>query len=529
MAQRVGAASHAPSSKCRMLQNLLLVWVDPNIGVSDSSCQHTLEELRAVVNDVPAFQDVATCLKFLDGVFDEGVFIISPSSFAQDLVPIIHPMHNVHGIFIFSDEKKQHELWIKEYDKVKGVYTEIEALLKAVQQVTKQCNQDLMPISFFPSSDDAEGMDVGWRSDSFILAKSFNEILADIKYDEQGLKDLINYYRQITANFPTQLKLMEEFERDYSPDKAVWWYTKEDFAYQLVNRSLRLLEADILVNMSFFVHDLHQQIKEQHHNQLDQYRGQKFTLYRGQGIRTYYTYELKRAVGRFLSFNSFLSASKKKDTSLRLAESASSSKDTVGVLFVMTIDPAMISTPFADISQIDQFNGDAEILFSLQSVFRVDDVKGVDEHGKLFEVQLTLAADDDPQLRLFTERLNKEFKDFKGWQRIGQLLIRYGRSSLAEGMYTTLLAKTLDDEDRAHYMDRIGIHSVLSGVMYNECPAALPEGIEYQTEIDFAESSWCGSFVQQHSIGVLEFGKALGSTVVLSRGTSHPAGQPARR
>ena len=461
MAQRVGTASHAPPSERRILQNHSIIWIDSHIGDTNSiRCQHTLEQLSTLVNDVPAFQDVAACLRFLDGVFDEQLFIISSSSFAQDLVPMIHPMHNVYGIFIFSTGKAQHELRIKEYDKVKGVYTEIDPLRKAIRQSIKQCNQDSISVSLLGSSiNDAECFNLapcgqlGW---SYLYTKFFKEILAEMKHDEQGLKDLSNYYRQVTANFPSQAELIDQFERDYSPDKAVWWYTKEDFAYQIVNRSLRLLEADILVNISFFVDDLHQQIKELHRKQLGQYRGQKLTLYRGQVFRTFDIHNFKRTIGGLLSFNSLLSASKVRDISLRLAERASSSKDTVGVLFVMTIDPAMISTPFADISQIDQFNGDAEMLFSLQSVFRVDDLIGLDEHGKLFEVQLTLAADDDPQLGLVNKRLNEEFKDFKGWQRIGQLITKYGRSSIVEDMYITLLAKTLNDDDRAQFLDQLG-------------------------------------------------------------------------
>ena len=58
---------------------------------------------------------------------------------------------------------------------------------------------------------------------------------------------------------PSELKVVEEFGRDYRPHTAVWWYTRECFTYQMLNRALRCLEGDIIVDMGFFIHDLHRQ------------------------------------------------------------------------------------------------------------------------------------------------------------------------------------------------------------------------------------------------------------------------------
>ena len=95
--------------------------------------------------------------------------------------------------------------------------------------------------------------------------------------------------------------------------------------------------------MGFFIHDLHRQIEHLHQNQISQYRGKVFTVYRGQGLSTEHFEKLKKTRGGLISFNSFLSTSKERDISLLFAESSSINQGMVGILFEMTIDPKITS------------------------------------------------------------------------------------------------------------------------------------------------------------------------------------------
>jgi hypothetical protein len=61
---------------------------------------------------------------------------------------------------------------------------------------------------------------------------------------------------------------------------------------------------------------------------------------------------MTKTKGGLLSFNNFLSTSKKSDVSLRFARDALFNPDMVGILFVMKIDPSQSTTPFASIKGI---------------------------------------------------------------------------------------------------------------------------------------------------------------------------------
>ena len=442
--------------KSRILQNYRVVWVDGNINNSNNECRNKLEKLQGVFNDVQLFNNANACVDCLQDILEEKVFVILSDSLVEEMVPIIHSLVQVATICILCDHRVQDQTWNKDWWKVKDVYTDIDSICDALKQSARQCNQDFTPMSFAPLSA-SPIIDLDQLEPSFMYTQLFKGIFLEMKHEEQAREDLVQYYRHEKAAFPNELRRIDEFQRDYHPDKAIWWYTREGFTYQMLNRALRLLESDIIIKMGFFIHDLHRQIEKLHREQLDQYGGEVFTVYRGQGLFDANFRKLESTQGGLLSFNSFVSTSKNRDLALLLAESSSLSNDKIGIVFVMTINPVLISTPFACIAELSDFGEtEAEVLFSMHSVFRVDRVQGLDEEGRLFEVGLTLTADDDPQLRILKETIDKEVKGPTSWDSIGNLLIKVGDTKKAEQLYSMLLEQTSTDGARALYNHQMG-------------------------------------------------------------------------
>jgi hypothetical protein len=78
----------------------------------------------------------------------------------------------------------------------------------------------------------------------------------------------------------------------------------------MLNRALRTLEADTIINMGFFIRDLHRQIVDAYQVQRNSYRGESFIVYRGQGLSNSDFEKLMNSKGGLMSFNNFLSTSK---------------------------------------------------------------------------------------------------------------------------------------------------------------------------------------------------------------------------
>ena len=403
------------------------------------------------------FTKINVCVDFLRKVTEEKVFVITSGTLGKDLVPQIHLMPQVDSIYIFCGNRDWHKPWAEQWSKIKDVSTEIQSVCEALQQSVKQCSQDSTPMSFVSSNAEgsASAANLNQLEPSYMYTQLFKKFLLEIKHDKNARENLVTFCRE-QENLSGELEVIDEFEREYCPDKAVWWYTRECFTYQMLNRALRLLESHIIVDMGFLIHDLHRQIEQLHREQVDRYGGQCFTVYRGQGLSTAHFDKLQNTQSGLLSFNSFVSTSKVEKVSLSFARGSSKKADTVGVLFVMTIDPALTSTPFAEIMEHSYFGEESEVLFSMHSVFRVVHVARLDKHSPLFEVGLTLTADDDPQLRQLTKTIDQEVEGSTGWKSIGHLLIKVGHLQKAEELYNRLLTREADEYDMIHYNHQLG-------------------------------------------------------------------------
>ena len=449
-------ASAASELRRRIAQNFLLVWVDAGIDQSNKDSQHTLAQLRSVVNDVTICTQSDQCIQFLNDVSDEKAFVIVSGSLGQHLVPDIHTMPQLDAIYIFCGNQSRHEQWTKNWVKVKGVHTTITPICKALQLAAKQCNEDNISISFVSMSEGASGDNLNQLEPSFMYTQIFKEILLEMDFNAQAIKDLCVYCRPLYPGNVHELNVIKEFERIYRSQTSIWWYTRECFTYQMLNRALRNLEADTIINMGFLIRDLHHQIEQLHKKQVSEYRGETFVVYRGQSLSNTDFEKLRETKGGLMSFNNFLSTSTKRDVSLGFAKNALGKTAMFGILFQMSIDPSVSSTPFAAIREVSYFQTEEEILFSMHAVFRIGDIKQIDGNNPLYQVDLQLTSDDDPQLRALTERIRKETSGSTGWKRLGQLLLKIGQFNKAEELYKALLEQTSEEGEKAHYYNQLG-------------------------------------------------------------------------
>ncbi|CAF1028499.1 unnamed protein product [Rotaria sordida] len=217
--------------------------------------------------------------------------------------------------------------------------------------------------------------------------------------------------------------------------------------------------------MGFFIRHLHQYI-EKLYNEQQQSSAKAtapFTVFRGQGFSVENFDKMKQTKGGLMSFNNFLSTSENRQVSVKFArEGASKNPSMIGILFIMTIDPAICfksSIPYVDVGKDGYFKGnEAEILFTTHTIFRIDQIKQMqDDHtNTLWEVKLTLVGNDNHELNVLTAHLRQEINWTTGWSRLGGILIQLGEPAKAEQLYQILLEKASSDEDRAEYSHQLG-------------------------------------------------------------------------
>jgi tetratricopeptide (TPR) repeat protein len=175
--------------------------------------------------------------------------------------------------------------------------------------------------------------------------------------------------------------------------------------------------------------------------------------------------------GGLLSFNNFLSSSKNRNVSFNFAQRTMATSNLMGVLFVIKIETSISATPFAKIRDVSAYQAEEEILFSMHSVFRIEEVKQLDGNNRLWQVELTLTSDNDPQLLDLTEYMSKEITGSTGWDRLGHLMLKLGQFNKAEDLYEILLKQKTSEGKEAHLYHMLG--------MIKDQQGEYPEAIEF--------------------------------------------------
>ncbi|CAF1541377.1 unnamed protein product [Adineta steineri] len=379
--------------------------------------------------------------------------MIVSGSLGKHIVPHVHDMSQVDTIFIFCSNQEWHKQWAKEWPKIKGVFTDITSICEALKQTAHQCEQNAISISFVASNKKLNQLDP-----SFMYTQILKEILLTIKFEDKHFKEFISYCHEVYEDDENEVKNVHQLQTTYKNNIPIWWYTWNAFLYRMLNQALRLMDVDIIVRMGFFINDLHRDIQRLHSEQFDDHQSDTtFTVYRGQGLSKEDFTEMTKTKGGLLSFNNFLSTSKNRDVSLVFAQQAATNPDLVGILFVMSINPADSTNPFACVSDVSYFHTEDEVLFSMHTIFRIGDIKPMDGDNHLYQVNLVLTNDNDRDLRTLTDRIREEtYPDQEGLERLGLLLRKMGQFYKAQEVYEILLHQTTDESDKAPIYHQLG-------------------------------------------------------------------------
>ncbi|CAF3622063.1 unnamed protein product [Rotaria socialis] len=295
----------------RMAQNYLVIWVDGNIDQNNNDCRSTLAQLRAVVSDVNVCTSPEQCAQFLNEIDDGKAFIISSGELGQSLVNDIHSLPKVDAIYIFCGNKTRHESWAKKWPKIRGVFTSIKPICESLKKVAHECDHDSIPMSFVPkrcTSDVASNKEnLNQLPPTYMYSVIFKDIVLEINDDDAKSIKALEIYCKKKEIPDTEIN---ELKRKYHQKSPVWWYTCEMFLYGMLNRGLRLLDMEAMSKLGFFIRSLHLQLKQLHQEQATNLQ-KPFTVYRGQGMSKEDFQNLLDSQGGLLSFNNFLSTSKR--------------------------------------------------------------------------------------------------------------------------------------------------------------------------------------------------------------------------
>ncbi len=169
----------------RMVQNFHVVWLDRSIDeINNDDCRNSITKLRQIVNTVNTFTDVDECVDFITDIKDEMTFMIISEAFSPIILPVVEAISQVSSIYILYENKAQHEKWIQQWSKLKGVYTDITSIYEALQQTAHDCDHSSVSIGFVKPSDEVSKENLDQLDQSFMYTQILKEILLTIDFEQ---------------------------------------------------------------------------------------------------------------------------------------------------------------------------------------------------------------------------------------------------------------------------------------------------------------------------------------------------------
>ncbi|CAF1260190.1 unnamed protein product [Rotaria sordida] len=275
---------------------------------------------------------------------------------------------------------------------------------------------------------------ISLRNTNRIQFQMLTHVLSQMKQTHESKIEMLEecrsrYDGQQTKN-EVQLKNIDKFEREYTPDQAIHWYTSDCFLYRIVNYMCRTEDIDLLYSLRYYMIDLLQQLKQLH---LTSPVVTPVIVYRGQLMNIN---ELQKYhVDEYYCTNTFMSTTQSQDVALMFAGDENSDKERV--LFCIKIDTHENMVPFAMIKDFTTFSSEDEILLSIGFTFRICSVQK-SSTDNIWIIEMVAVADTSGmtvEMKNKIDQFHINIQSTPALLMLGDLLLEMNEDQKAERYY----------------------------------------------------------------------------------------------
>lgn len=420
----------------------LVVWLDANVNDNDDVYRNSIVRLQRLATSIHTFTDVDECLQYLTSqAKNERVLLVISNEFLPQIWPRVRSMPQIHSVYIISPNGENNSALLDQpNEKIKGIFNKVEPICGSVKRDNVAYRQDALVMSIIPSSRYTK-KDLSHLNHLFIYWMLVKMIIRDLKFDREtrtdALKELTTMCRTKHFSDDNQLKVINEFEKNYHLHSPIWWYTRDCFIGPMLSQALQTRDIEVIMRMSFFIKDLFQQMEKV---QLDAQKNARLPIvaYRSQHVSSDDFEKIKNIKGNLLSFNNFVIANPNYEGSLNLVRTAQMNNPGVSLLFCMKVESKHTSTPYVSLEKISYSTEQGRLfLFSMHSVFRITEIQLIEEG--IYRIDLLLTATNDEQIVSLTDLLRQETRTAAHWLKLAHLMSTIKDYDQAKEVYFTLL------------------------------------------------------------------------------------------
>ncbi|CAF4682355.1 unnamed protein product, partial [Rotaria sp. Silwood2] len=213
----------------------------------------------------------------------------------------------------------------------------------------------------------------------------------------QGVfNDKDELYSKLISNVKLEIKnfLPISILNENAQQRCLRDLSKESVSFM---RALRTENFDVIYKFRPFIADLHHHLERLYLEHIETISNDKkiSTVYRGAQMSIQELKALEENLNGLISINAFFSTSKSSSVASRFG--IDGTQDNPTVIFTISIDDHICDQPYAHIENSSNFSHEEEILFSIGTIFRIENVEQMND--TVWSVELKLYNRDNLELK----------------------------------------------------------------------------------------------------------------------------------
>ncbi|CAF4924336.1 unnamed protein product [Rotaria sp. Silwood1] len=425
------------SQTTRFVENCLIVLLADESSIEEEN----LKQLRHVISALRIFTDSDACFTFINYIHVEKIFLVISPEYKQ-FIDRIHHLSQILKVYVF-DPKIQ--MLNNIYDPIvqPNIFRNTTDLCNQLREDRELFELDYVVIrTVLPLWSDEVALKC---KASFLLVQYMRDVVIRYKFENDAKDRFVEFCREHYADNDQQLCEIDDFDRTYRPQKALYWLTRTTFVSRILNRIQHTLEIDLQYKISFIIKHIHVQLAHfsDHNDSLS--KETSWTFYRGKTMLQHeFDALLRNSSGGLLSFSCFIMANKNKNVAIDLLHRLITvNPQRIAILFEIYIDRTKhVISPFALLENSDHedHSKKGDICFTIGTVFRIQSTEPVNEFSiEMWQVKLILVDDSDSQLFHLVEPLRNNDIQTNPLAYAGKLLVEMGDFDRAEQFYLQIL------------------------------------------------------------------------------------------
>ncbi|UJR16672.1 hypothetical protein I4U23_003572 [Adineta vaga] len=350
----------------QITDDVLILWFTKQI---ENRCES--------INDIAIrlFSCVHDLIDFISEIPTSNIFLIIDYDLASSILTFLDDFSQVLFIYILKNEENKDILLITDAKRsIRRISDDREILFQLISKDIRTSTSDSLYSTIFDFSAEQETT-TPIQNTSFIWDYLLIETLFDSTIPSDTARaELVEYCRQQYIDEKIQPpKAITEFEKDYSSEDAIRWYTRDSFLYRLLNKAFRKRDIDAIFKFRFFLVDFQKQLEQCCTEEIVQ---SNETVYRGQLISELELIKLKKTVGTYISFNAYLSTTRNKRVAMEIANSDNS----VLLEIELNFDVQLQNKRFCPVcvQKKSQFPQEEEVILPIGAIFLLESIEMID-------------------------------------------------------------------------------------------------------------------------------------------------------